>query len=492
MTTIGNDQFARRTGLIAAGQASVKATQLVLAVLLVRLLSPADWNEAAFLLSIYLAGTTIGTLNVQHSIVFFLPRITRGQQRPLVFQNMRLLALIGLLVVVGLTIAAPALSGGRLGSTGRIPWLGLAIALELPAACVATTMIATSHFAAAALWDITGTCLVLTATIVPVVAGAGIPGLIGGLLASSAVRVVAGVAAVGRVLPPRTSGLPTGVLLDQLRYGLPLGLTVAVAMLNRLVDKWFIAAFRSGDFGVYAIAAQEIPLLAVLPYAGGAALVTGIVEAFRTQQPGVAHRRWIELTASMSLVVVPIGVVLVLVAPEMMTAVFTDEFAPGVLPFQLFTLVTLHRVAEYGMMLRAAGRTRDLLLVATVTLCANALLAGVGAYVAGMVGASIGTLLASAIGWWVALDRIAGSLGVTIGRAFAWRTWSSTLGVATLSAVAAQLLAATSTDPATRVLVKLGVFAAVTIPALWLLRRIDEPELRRLPTALHTATAGVT
>ena len=42
--------FARRTGLVAVGQASVKATQLVVAVLLVRMLSPAEWNQTAFLL----------------------------------------------------------------------------------------------------------------------------------------------------------------------------------------------------------------------------------------------------------------------------------------------------------------------------------------------------------------------------------------------------------------------------------------------------------
>lgn len=472
--------FARRTGLIAAGQASVKTTQLVLAVLLVRLLSPSDWNEAAFLLSIYLAGTTIGTLNVHHSIVFFLPRITDGQRRSLVYQNMRLLAGIGALLAMILILAAPALSGGRLGSPDRIPWLAIAIALELPAACVAMTMIATSHFVAAAIWDLAGTALVLAATIGPVALGAGVPGLIGGLLVAGLARVTLGVIAVRRVLPPSTSGLPTGVLLDQLRYGLPLGLTVAVAMLNRLVDKWFIAAFRPGDFGVYAIAAQEIPLLAVLPYAGGAALVTGLVEAFRTHEKRLAHRQWIELTSSMSLVVVPIGVALILVAPELMVVVFTADFAPGVIPFQLFTLVTLHRVAEYGMMLRAAGRTRDLLVVATVTLCSNVVLAGAGAAIGGMIGASIGTLIASALGWWVALRRIADALDVPVRQAFAWRTWSSSLGVATVAAVVSQLAAGIAEGPGARVALKLLVFGMVVVPLLRSVRHVDEPLLQRL------------
>jgi O-antigen/teichoic acid export membrane protein len=345
------------------------------------------------------------------------------------------------------------------------------------------TLIATSHFAAAALWDLVGTAVILAATIGPVVAGAGVSGLIGGLVATGLLRAALGVFVVTRVLPPSTSGLPTGVLLDQLRYGLPLGLTVAVAMLNRLVDKWFIAAFRPGDFGVYAIAAQEIPLLAVLPYAGGAVLVTGLVEAFRTQERQLAHRHWIELTSSMSLVVVPIGVALILVAPELMVAVFTADFAPGVIPFQLFTLVTLHRVAEYGMMLRAAGRTRDLLVVATVTLCSNLVLAGIGAAIGGMIGASVGTVIASGLGWWVALGRIADALGVPIGQAFAWRTWTSALAVTATAAAIAHGAASVTDEPGGRIAIKLVVFVAVVAPLLRSIRRADEPLLRLLTAA---------
>lgn len=483
-------RFARQIGLIAAGQASVKATQLVLAVLLVRMLSPSDWNEAAFLLSIYLAGTTIGTFNVHHSIVFFLPRVAAGQRRALVHQNMWLLALLGALTMTVLTVAAPVLSGGRLGSADRIPWLAMAIAVELPTACVGVTMIATSRFVAAAIWDLAGTAIVLAATIAPVAAGAGIGGLIGGLLAAGALRAAAGVVMVTRALPPPTSGVPVGVLLDQVRYGLPLGLTVAVAMLNRLVDKWFIAAFHGGDFGVYAIAAQEIPLLAVLPYAGGAVLVTQLVEAFRTHDRPLAHRYWIELTSSMSLVVVPVGMALVLLAPELIVAVFTDDFARGVVPFQVFTLVTLHRVAEYGMMLRAAGRTRDLLLVAGTTLIANAACAGTGAYVAGMTGASLGALVASGLGWGVALHRIADSLGVPIHQSFAWRTWLATVGISLLGAAVATVAAAGIAAPQVRVAVKLAIFLMIVGPGLRFARRADESLLRRLPAPPRPVVAG--
>lgn len=468
---------ARHTGLIALGQASVKATQLVLAVLLVRLMSPEEWNEAAYLLSIYLAGTTIGTLNLHHGIVFFLPRVDPDKQRDLILQNVRLLLALGAAITVGLTLARPLLSGGQLGDGSILPWLGLAITLELPAACIGMTLIGLERFGRVAAWDLSGTVLILTGSIVPVVAGYGVDGLVYGLCASGAVRFCAGLLLVYRTIPAGSRArLGRAFLFAQLRYGLPLGATIAVAILNRLVDKWFIAVFEPGDFGVYAVAAQEVPLLAVLPYAGGAALVTKLVDAFHRSDLDDARRQWLRLTGSMALVVAPLGIGLILIAPELIPAVFGDEFRPGVLPFQIFTAVTVHRVAEYGMLLRAAGCTTELLRVASITLGANFVLAGTGAWLGGMSGSAWGTLMASAIGWLTALHFIGRVLEVPVRRAFPWRRWFSAVGICVIAALLAFAASRLfGVDGPAGVAVQVPVFIALVAPPLRLLAENTDP-----------------
>ena len=469
-------RVARNTTLIAVGQASVKATQLIIAVLLVRLMSPTEWNEAAFLLSIYLAGTTIGNLNLHHGIVFFLPRVEAHERRGLVLQNVKLLLAMGVLIMLGLIAAQPLFVGGALGDGDVLPWLGLAIALELPAACFGMTLIGLERFVGVAAWDLIGTCLVLAGAVIPVVAGHGVAGLVAGLIAAGAVRFVVGLGVVHRALPGRSGGLGRAFLVEQLRYGIPLGATIAVAMLNRLVDKWFIAAFESDDFGIYAVAAQEIPLLAVLPYAGGAALVTKLVDAFRESDLAGAHRHWMQLTSSMSLLVAPLGIGLILIAPDLIPSVFGREFASGALPFQLFTAITVHRVAEYGMLLRAAGRTRELLVVASVTLGSNVVLAGFGAWAGGMSGSAWGTLVASAIGWLTALRYIGVALDVPVRSAFPWARWFSAVALSTVAALVAYLLTipANVTSMA-RAGLQLVVFVAVVVPGTRLLTRATTP-----------------
>lgn len=453
--------LVRRTGVLALGQAAVKTTQLVLAVVLVRILSPAEWNETAFLLSIYLAGTVIGSLHLHHGLVFVMPRIAQDERRSLVLRSIGILLGVGALIAVALTIAAPLVSGGRLASAAHLPWLGLAIALELPAGCVAMTLIAGQHFGPAALWDVAGAALLIGATVFGASTGAGVGGVVGGLVVAGAVRLLAGMLCVANLLP-RGGRTGTAVLLRQLIYSVPLGLTVTVSMLNRLVDKWFVAVFDTGNFGVYAIAAQEVPLLAVLPYAGGTALITALIGAFQHGEIAVARAHWLHLTMTMSAIVVPLGTAIILIAPELITSVFTADFRAGVVPFQLFTLVTLHRVAEYGMLLRAAGRTRALLAVAAATLAANAVLAGVGAWLGGMTGASIGTVLASGIGWWVALRHIATALEVPVRDAFAWQTWLSCVVVSAVAALTAQVVTDLfATGAWTRITIKVILFGAL-------------------------------
>ena len=472
--------FARRAGLVAVGQTVVKLTQLALAIVFVRLLDPDAWNQAALLLSVYLAGVTLGNLNLHHGIVYVLPQTPRGQQRRLVLRTVAALVGVGLVIGAVLVVIAPRAFDELLSGRERMMWIGLAIALELPSVTVGMTLVSLERWRAVAAWDIAGTIAILSATVVPVTLGYGIGGLVVGLTIAGALRLAGGVLATYAVLPAPDAVGARRLLWNLVAYALPLGAALGVSICNRFVDKWFIAVFRPDEFGVYAVAAQEIPVLAVIPYAGGTVLVATLVAAFQRGDRASARDVWLQLTASMSVVVVPLSIALVLLAPELIVLVFGREFVAGVLPFQIFTLVTAHRVAEYGMLLRAAGRTRALLHVAGVTLLTNTVLAGFGARFAGMTGASLGTLVASAIGWGWALRWIADTLGVGIGQAFAWRTWTTTMAAAGLAAIVAQVGAdivtdATSTGIGGRAVVKLSIYLALAGAAIPVTRRRPAP-----------------
>jgi O-antigen/teichoic acid export membrane protein len=466
--------YARRTWWIALGQGAVKANQLVVAVVLVHLLSPARWNEAAVMLSVYLAAATIGTLNLQHGIVFFLPRLDHDQRRSLVLQTAAVIGGVAIAIGAGLAVIAPhTVDGGGGGAgIGWVPWLALAVVLELPAACAPALLLAVDRLRAAAAWDVVATVVLLTCVTAAAVTTHRPEIVAAGIACSAAVRLAGFVLVVRRTLPGPRRSLPAGTLTAQVRYGIPLGLTIATSTLNRSVDKWFVAALHPSSVGVYAVAAQEVPLLAVLPYAGGAAVVTAMVDAFRRGDRSTALAGWLRQTSTMSWTVIPMSVALIVCAPEVLALVFGPAYRAGVLPFQIFTAITLHRVAEYGLVLRASGHTRELLRSALVLLAANSVLAGTGAAVGGMVGASLGTLIANVLAWAYVLGRISRVLDVPVARVFPWAAWAAAVGTSTvLGSLAWMVGDAFASGAPTRLAAKLAVLVGGSASAAAVARR---------------------
>ena len=66
----------RRIGWLTLGEGVARTGQVLSAILLVRFLAPSAWNIIALGLSVYLVAVTIGSLNLEHSILFFLPQLT--------------------------------------------------------------------------------------------------------------------------------------------------------------------------------------------------------------------------------------------------------------------------------------------------------------------------------------------------------------------------------------------------------------------------------
>jgi O-antigen/teichoic acid export membrane protein len=477
-TAVTAATLRRRSAVIALGQAAVKTSQVVIAIALVRLLSSDEWSAVALVLSVYLAAVTLGSLNVQQSLLFFLPRLEAGQQRRLVVRTATVMAATGGATATIILVADPFAAADLTTLAYITPLVALAIAIEIPTAAGPAALLSIDRLVGAAGWDVVGTLALVVCVVAPAALGWGLRGVAQGMVVAAFTKACMFAAVVRRWFPAPSIVLPRGLLRRQLVYGIPLGLTIGASVLNRSVDKWLVAVFDPANLGIYAIAAQEIPLLAVLPYAGGAAVVTMLVDAFRRSDREHARALWITQTGAMSAVVVPISAALVLIAPELIALVFTAPYAAGVVPFQLFTIITIHRVAEYGMVLRAADRTRDLLVSALVLLVANLAFASVGASVWGMTGASLGTLVANVIAWLFVLGRVARSFDSSLRHSFAWRAWCRNVVVAAVALVIAATAASPVGEiPLASVAVKLTVFAAAVVVGQRWLRKDATPPL---------------
>lgn len=442
-------------------------SQLAVAFILVRALAKDEWAVMALVLSIYLAAMGLGTLNLHHGVFFFFGRTPPEERRRLALQTSGLLGTSGLLTALIVLLIAPLIASGPYAIQGMLPWLALAVALEMPTVGGAQMLIAAERPGMAAAYDGAMAVLQVSCVAVPVLAGGGVQSATIGLAVYATIRLIVFSTLILGTFPGGNTRFQWALIKEQLVYTAPLSLAVGTSVLNRHLDKWIVAAFDPANFGTYAIAAQEVPLISIVPYAIGAALATRIVQAFRRGDRDRVRAYFHAQTTRMSLVVIPAAMALILVADEMMVLLFTDAYALAAFPFQIYTVILLHRVAEYGLILRAAGDTRSMWFASMVLFLGNAALSAPLTYWLGMIGAALGALIANVFAWVFILWRIGDSFGTGLRGAFPWREYGLVFAVSTvLAAATGAAVAPLALAPAPALALKLALFTAAFLAAV--------------------------
>lgn len=459
----------RRIGWLTLGEGVARTGQVVSAILLVRFLAPSAWNVIALGLSVYLVAVTIGSLNLEHSILFFLPQLTQHQTNRLLYQTVNLLRISG--IVCGAVIVFVQVGTGVLGTMAIALCIACAVACELPTVVMTPIFIARGEEQYGSMWRSGHALIQFFALMVPALCGFGAMGIASGLAVSGFIRLTAFTVVFRRFINGEHVHTP-GLLKRQILFCTPLGVALAAGVLTRSMDKWLVAWHEPLMVGIYSIAAFEVPILAVLPYAGGAAIAVSMVTMFHNNEVSDAHSVWWHQARMMSLVVVPLTMGLVVIAPELFEILFSYSYRTSVLPFQIFTLIGLHRVTEYGAVLRAAGRSVEIVYSSLILLGSNLVFGYIGLQMHGLVGLTIGSVLAFLVAWVWILSRLKNIFDVSMRHVFPWSTWTSSVAVSCATAVVAFYLSKNGDSAASRLVIKLMVMGGVAA-AIGLIKQRD-------------------
>jgi len=463
----------RRIGWLTFGEGIARTGQVLSAILLVRILAPSAWNVIALGLSVYLVAVTIGSLNLEHSILFFLPQLTDHQTNRLLHQTVNLLRLSG--VVSGAVIVFVQSSTGVLGTMTIATCLACAVACELPTVVMAPIFIARGEERNASLWDSSHAIIQFISIMIPTVFGAGAIGIASGLAVSGFIRLTSFSLVFRRIVNGNHVHTP-GLLKRQILFCAPLGVALAAGVLTRSIDKWLVAWHEPLKVGIYSIAAFEVPILAVLPYAGGAVIAVSMVTLFHNDEVSGAHAVWWNQARMMSVVVVPLTVGLVVIAPELFEILFSRSYRTSVLPFQIFTLIGLHRVTEYGAVLRAAGRSVEIVYSSLILLGSNLVFGYIGLQIHGLVGLTVGSVLAFSTAWVWILSRLKNVFDVSMRQVFPWSAWGSSVAISCATAAFAFYMSKGGDSAGLRLVIKLMVMCGVA-SAIGLIKQRDKKVL---------------
>ncbi|MEM1271376.1 MAG: oligosaccharide flippase family protein, partial [Bacteroidota bacterium] len=313
-----------------------------------------------------------------------------------------------------------------------LPLIALVVLLEVPSWPFDNLMLASDRQVDAAWFQILTSLTRFFGLLGPLWLGYGLVVGMWGLVAYAVTRFVGAFWWTLRVLPPKTEPLPAGFAKEQVRFSVPLGLSSVVGRFNRQVDKIVVSVLLTATaLAEYNVGAQEIPLVTVVPAAVASVLISKYVQLERSQERKALIGLWYRGIEKTTLLVVPATVGFIAVAQDFLPTLFGAGYEAAIVPFQIYSLIVLHRVTQYGSILQAFGDTKGILHLTLALLSLNLALSVPLTLWLGLPGAALSTFIANMMSWYLALRKIGRHLDLPAHRVLPFPFYLRVLSVAT-------------------------------------------------------------
>ena len=483
--------LARKAGIFTISRALTILSQLMAMVVLTHQLSGNEAGLVFFLLTIYGTAQAFAQLGLPDSIFYFFEKMPPASRKGIVLLISRTLlaiSLVGALVMLGIAWVAATREG--FGELRLLIWamMGLLI-FELPTLTLPNILIATDRARAAAGLNIFTGLLQFLAMTLPLLLPNPVAGITWGLLGYGIIRLVISGWFFRQLFAGAEGGsLPPGTLKELLYYAVPLSLAQVFWGLNRQLDKYVVQWFLPASFAVYAAGAYEIPVVPTIAYSVAAVMMPQLVGHYFRGETSALLELWYKSIRKVSALVIPLVMVFLVAAEEFIALLFPDSYAEAVVPFRIYTVILLQRVASYSNMQKALGSTGDITRGAVYLFLVNATLSVPLVMWLGVAGPPLASLLANMFTWWYALDCIRRSLKIGFFQSFPFAFYLRTLAVAMVATLPALVLKFMWSLPAAAAFPTLALVYLLTYLMLARLSGVvGQEDWRRMLRALRLA-----
>ena len=428
-----NRKDAGAAGVYLAGRSVGMALLIVATVAASHLYDELGYAYVSAVIIVAETANALGSLGLHDAVFYFFGRYP-DRAAAIVRQTSALLLLASIpvvLVMVGVVLAF--FHRPELNLLPAMPWLALVIVIELPTMPAVNQLIAHGRTSVAALLYVFFAVLRTVPVLLPAFTGWSL----------TTIPIVMGLFALGRLgthlvilravypLAPGQHWWDRAQMKEIFTFALPAGPAATVGKLMPQIDK-YSALWLLGPivFAIYNAAAFELPLVTLIPYAIGAVMQVRYVRLYASGDREGLRQLWYQTTQKTMVLVIPLAVVVIVMAPDLIGMLFDPDYARATVPFQILTVVLLHRVAAYGPILQATNQQRVLFATSVMLVGANILLQAPCTELFGFPGPAIATVLSVLPQWLFTLHRIGRALGGGIGISLPWRFYLRTLVVA--------------------------------------------------------------
>jgi len=395
-----------QAGFLALGNGSQTLASLAIAVLLSRLLTKDDYATFRQTFLTYQFCAPLLALGLPAAVLYFLPREPE-RAKSTILEILSLTAISGALFAAFFLLGGAGLVAGLFDNPGleiTLKWFAFYPLLILPTAVLKPLLITQKR----APW-ITGfsfgeALIRVGAVSAPIFLIAREPVFaIQGLIAGGLAVLLPTLALIWHVIRDADpdSGTPAGPLTNAkqiLAYSVPLSIGSVIGTFNVNLDKLLVSTFESPEvFAVFVNGAMEIPLIGLITGSAAAIITPEISRLYREEKYQEAVALFRRAALKCGSILIPLGGALLLVAPELMVALYGSAYEGSATYFRMYLILLPFRAMIYGVLFQAAGRTDLVMVRAGLMLVLNAVLSVSLLQWLGPVGVVLGTIVATVL-----------------------------------------------------------------------------------------------
>ncbi len=336
---------------------------LFIPIVLVRIFSKSDYGTYAQFLLIYMFFFRILRFGFNQALFYFLPK-HEEYKRYYIFNTYLFLLVLGVLNFLALAIFQTEIAGffnsPDLGNL--LPYCGVYILLMLVASPLESLFIIDTKAEIAATITIASEIVRGTMVLLFGLLFKSIEFVIYGLLAFAILRFLLYTYVVFRSYRIKLNSQALTCFKKQFKYAMPMGVSGIIGTTGKRIDKFVLSMFFSPDiFAVYSVGSFNVPFINMFFQSVGEVVLPKGVKHVAKDNVDKFVELWQKLIIRFSFVGVGSFFALQLIAEDLITLVYTDQYLESVPVFRIIIFVILEQMLAYAIVLKSYGRTNKIL-----------------------------------------------------------------------------------------------------------------------------------
>ena len=359
-------ELSRKIIILIYGRAFSFILSLIIPLFLTRLLVKDDYGSYQQLVMIYAIVQAILLFGMPQSLLYYFPRKEISDRPLLIKQTWIILTISGLLVITLFGIASQTMESlfpdHHLQS--YIFLLGIYIGIMLSVMPLQNLLILEDKETTAMLSMIGFT--IIDIIILPSAAwyNPTILGMVHGIILTSIIKFVIVIIYIYTNYLSKIE-IRESYYREQLAYGIPVGLTAMIYVININIDKYMVGLFFSSSvFAAYYLGSLWAPMFGWITQSASQVITPRMSKAHKNNNLLKIKDLYSNSVEKLAFIFLPATVLLALIAKPLILTLFTDNYEDTVPIFSIYLLLLPTYALNLGWILMASGQTKFLLRIA--------------------------------------------------------------------------------------------------------------------------------